>query len=1030
MTQPIQRVEDLFQRAADLPQGERAAFLERECPDPELRARVWRLLRRHEEGESFVVPLFDPGDAPSEGPGTVIGRYKLLQHIGEGGFGVVYMAEQSAPVVRKVALKIIKLGMDTKEVVARFEAERQALALMEHENIAKVLDGGATETGRPYFVMELVRGIAITEYCDQNNLTTSERLELFVLVCQAVQHAHQKGVIHRDLKPSNVLVTLHDGKPVPKVIDFGIAKAMHGRLTEKTLFTEFRQFIGTPAYMSPEQAEMSGLDIDTRTDIYSLGVLLYELLTGSTPFDTKALLEAGYGELQRIIREKEPPRPSVRISTQGSAEIARHRRVDVHALSRLLRGDLDWIAMRALEKDRARRYASASELAEDVRRHMRDEPVLAGPPGTAYRVKKFLARNRAAVAWMATIAVALLAGIAGTTWGVWRAAREHEESARNRVLAETSGIAAERAQREAGVQGALARQAADRARDVTGFLTETLALSNPMISGSASLPVRDVLDRASQQVARLSDQPYAEASVRGTIGRAYRSLSEHALAEPHLRRAAELMRELPDFDGIERYQTLWALTITLYGLGASDAAEAALEARAVGHDQVRELHPELAGLLDRFIQAVEHMEVDTASELFARARAATQAEFARGDPLWTIWVGSLQHAGYDLWFSPLEARAEPFWAEAYAIQERELGPANPETAETLAMLAGVLNRSGRASEAEARVRESVRIMRSVFGAEHVQTAFSELMLGENLAAQERFTEAEPIVLAASQILTAVHDESNFCPVYALDRVVALYDAWRQPDKAAPARAELATRCASGSMMMPYSLLRGLFGEAAAVRTGLDQLQGLADLLGQAPPAAPREPVDIGATVEGLLAGSAQRWDAGHPMTALLGRMFVLWSRALEGIVRERDRERLSAAALEKLQAWRGHVPPEELADALALRAEFALHAGDRTRATEVARQAWDAVRGSEAAGAAHKERWNAALARLRVGCCLHSIGLEREAEELLLAAHRTLLAQLGPNHAHTRHARAALYDLYTALSRPAEAAPFADSASR
>ena len=1035
MTEPIQRVEELFQRAADLPREARAAFLERECPDPKLRARVQKLLRRHEEGESFVVPLLEPIESLSEGPGTVIGRYKLLQHIGEGGFGVVYMAEQTEPVVRKVALKIIKLGMDTKQVVARFEAERQALALMEHPNIAHVLDGGATATGRPYFVMELVRGIAITEYCDQANLATSERLELFVEVCQAVQHAHQKGIIHRDLKPSNVLVTLHDGKPVPKVIDFGIAKAMHGRLTEKTLFTEFRQFIGTPAYMSPEQAEMSGLDIDTRTDIYALGVLLYELLTGSTPFDTKALLEAGYGELSRIIREKEPPRPSVRIGAAfseegGSAEIARHRRIDVRALGRLLRGDLDWIAMRALEKDRARRYASASELAEDVRRHLRDEPVQAGPPGAAYRVRKFLTRNRAAVAWAAAIVVALLAGIGGTTWGVLRAARERDVGERNRALAEERQVEAERASHEANRQTTLAWEAIQQARDVTGFLSETLALSNPMVSGSASLPVRDVLDRASREVARLANQPYAEASVRGTIGRAYRSLSEHSLAEPHLRRAAELMRELPDYDGVERYQTLWALTISLFGLGASDAAEAALEARGVGHDEVRRLHPELADLFDRFVQAIEHMDVDTAASLYPEARARAQREFAPGDPLWIIWVGTLQHAGYSLWYSPLEARAEPFWAEAYAIQERELGPANPETAESLAMLAGVLNRTGRASEAEARVRESVRIMRSVFGPEHVQTAFSEMMLGENLVAQGRFEEAEPIVLAATSILAGVHDESNFCPVYALNRVVALYDAWQKPDRAAPARAELAMLCASGGMMMPYSLLRGLFEEAGAVRAGLDRLQELADLIGQTRPAAPPEKVDIGATIESLLSESARLWNLEHPMTVLLGRMFVLWSRALEGIVRERDRERLSASALEMLLAARERVPPEELADAFALRAEFAREAGERERATELARDAWEALRRTEARAAPHKERWNAALARLRVGRCLLALGLDAEAESLLTAAHATLLAQLGPKHAHTRAAGSALHELHTAQGRATEAEAYGASEPR
>jgi serine/threonine protein kinase len=318
-----------------------------------------------------------------EQPGEQIGRYKLLQLVGEGGFGSVYMAEQKEPVRRRVALKIIKLGMDTKQVIARFEAERQALAMMDHPHIARVFDAGATDTGRPYFVMELVKGVPITEYCDTENLTTKQRLELFTSVCNAVQHAHQKGIIHRDLKPSNVMVTLHDGKPVPKVIDFGIAKATNRELTDKTLFTEHRQFIGTPEYMSPEQAEMSGLDIDTRSDIYSLGVLLYELLTGVTPFDGKRLRSAALNEIQRIIREEQPSKPSTRlselshVSSAGAADeadrsgssvhdIARHRRTDPGALSRLLRGDLDWIIMKALEKDRSRRYETANGFAMDI----------------------------------------------------------------------------------------------------------------------------------------------------------------------------------------------------------------------------------------------------------------------------------------------------------------------------------------------------------------------------------------------------------------------------------------------------------------------------------------------------------------------------------------------------------------------------------------------------------------------------------------------------------------------------------------
>ncbi len=411
-------VRPIFERALEIASdAERQAYLDGACDaQPELRGKVEALLQAHAAAGSFLgepaisVNETRPFDPIAEQPGVTIGPYKLLEQIGEGGFGVVFMAEQERPVRRRVALKVIKPGMDTRQVIARFEAERQALALMDHPNIAHVLEAGATDSGRPYFVMELVRGIPITQFCDQNRLTVDERLKLFMTVCHAVQHAHQKAIIHRDIKPSNVLVTLHDGQPVAKVIDFGVAKATGQRLTEKTLFTAFAEMIGTPLYMSPEQAEMSGLDVDTRSDIYSLGVLLYELLTGTTPFDKLLLQRAGYDEIRRIIREEEPPKPSTRISTLGATAsiVSTQRKSEPDKLRRLVRGELDWIVMKCLDKDRNRRYDSAGDLARDIDRYLRQEPVHACPPSATYRFRKFARRNKVALLTCAGVASTLI----------------------------------------------------------------------------------------------------------------------------------------------------------------------------------------------------------------------------------------------------------------------------------------------------------------------------------------------------------------------------------------------------------------------------------------------------------------------------------------------------------------------------------------------------------------------------------------------------------------------------------------------
>jgi WD40 repeat protein len=463
MSTPQNPEEVLLALALQKPADKRQAFLDAVCDaDPVLRQRIEALLAVSNSPDPSApvaarpvkaTILIEMLDAEDEAVGKTIGRYKILEKVGEGGCGVVYVAEQTEPVRRRVALKVIKLGMDTKEVIGRFEAERQALAMMDHPNIAKVFDAGATETGRPFFVMELVRGIRITDYCDQNNLTTKERLDLFIQVCQAIQHAHQKGIIHRDIKPSNILVTLHDGMPAPKVIDFGIAKATAGQtLTDKTVYTQLQQFIGTPAYMSPEQAEMSGLDIDTRSDIYSLGVLLYELLAGSTPFDANELMSQGIDAMRKVIRQKEPMRPSTRVATLKGDQLtttAKRRSADTSKLLHQLKGDLDWIVMKCLEKDRTRRYETANGLASDLKRHLSNEPVVARPPSAAYKFQKAIRRNKLAFAAAAAVAAALVIGITVSSWQAIEAKRARTAEEEQRMAAQTERDNAKTAQAEA-----------------------------------------------------------------------------------------------------------------------------------------------------------------------------------------------------------------------------------------------------------------------------------------------------------------------------------------------------------------------------------------------------------------------------------------------------------------------------------------------------------------------------------------------------------------------------------------------------
>ncbi len=560
VTTPNQRVDDIFWIASEIDSDEaRAAYLQGACgDDAQLRERVDELLHAQTQAESYLekpaaVIATAAIDTPIEQPGTEIGPYKLREQIGEGGFGVVYVAEQTKPIRRKVALKIIKPGMDSKEIIARFEAERQALALMDHPNIAKVLDAGTTGgvegqeprvkskesldpqlltlgpvAQRPYFVMELVRGVPITEFCDKEKLTTEERLRLFTDVCRAVQHAHQKGVIHRDLKPTNVLVTLHDGKPVPKVIDFGVAKALSQQLTEHTLYTAMGQMVGTPMYMSPEQAEMSGLDVDTRSDVYSLGVLLYELLTGSTPFDKQTFKEAGLDGMRRIIRETEPVKPSARISTledDHGATISDKRRVDRKRLEQSLRGDLDWVVMKALEKDRNRRYESASAFAADVESFLNNEPVAASPPSAIYRFRKYARRNRVAFSFLATVIGVLALGVVGLSIANARIAAEQAntvaalaESREHYLLAERRAEQAQDAERTADRERHVAEENLDiamRLAEITANARQGLAEDN------------DWKERAIQQFNQLAIVTGDRPELYEALGNFHRDLGQY-----------------------------------------------------------------------------------------------------------------------------------------------------------------------------------------------------------------------------------------------------------------------------------------------------------------------------------------------------------------------------------------------------------------------------------------------------------------------------------------------------------------------
>jgi eukaryotic-like serine/threonine-protein kinase len=744
-----------------------------------------------EDDRTLALPPEDDGELEAVAPALEvserIGPYRLLRQIGEGGMGLVFEAEQTEPIRRRVALKIVKQGLDTREFVARFESERQAIAMMDHPCIAKVFDAGASAQGRPYFVMEYVEGTPITEYCDEHRLSVKQRLDLFVQVCEGVQHAHQKAIIHRDLKPSNVMVAEVDGKPVPKIIDFGVAKAMDQSLTDLTMQTNLGQLLGTPAYMSPEQADLDSHGIDTRTDVYALGVLLYEILVGERPFTRQEFENLGFHEVLRKIREDEPPRPSARLTTMATSldSAARERACEPMALRRRLRGDLDWITMKALEKDRSRRYETASSLAMDILRHLKDEPVLAGPPSKTYLVRKFVKRHRTGVAAGLVAAAAVLLGIAGTTVGLVRA------------------MHAER----------LAIQEAATATQVSAFLVDIFEVSDPDQERGSTITAREILDMGAARVeSELADQPLTQARLLNTIGKVYRNLGLYEAAQPRLQTALDLNRRLAGSDDLTMATSLVELADLYIRLARYEEAESLLQeamavmgrrpdgdrlalARSFGElasvyrrqGRYREAepfyqqshairvavlgpeHPEVAGSLNGlailawnegdytqaellYQQALEiwqqaygedHADVarglnnlgllyhqlerpDAAEEHYQRAIAIYEKVLGPEHPRLGTAVNNLA-----LLYQFLERydQAAPLYERALAIREQAVGSDHPDVAQTLNNLANLHRLQGRHDRAEPLLRRALAIREAVLGADHRDVAWSLRDLG-------------------------------------------------------------------------------------------------------------------------------------------------------------------------------------------------------------------------------------------------------------------------------------------------------------